>query len=99
MQQIFLQPFFLIMHQYNFITHSSKFDCVTYSELVSFSLIEIVIWIQSHVLHAKPKLITRVCFLFLSGFYLVLVINPVIIVLEKYGCTAWNKIVRHWYHF
>jgi hypothetical protein len=27
------------------------------------------------------------------------VINPVIIILEKYGSTAWIKIIGNWYHF
>jgi hypothetical protein len=98
MEQVFLETILLIVHQNDLITDPAKLDCITYPELETFSLIEIVIGIERHVLHAEPELISWVCFFFFGGFYLVLVVYPVIVVFEEDRRTAWNEVVWHRHH-
>lgn len=80
---IFLQPVFLIVHGYHFVSHSAKFHGVSDAQFVAFVRLDVVVLVICHVLHAEPKLLSWCCFFFLGVFDCILVIYPKVVIFEE----------------
>ena len=53
-QREFLEAISWVLKHDNFITHSSKFNSITYSQLISVILFELMIFVPAHKSHYKP---------------------------------------------